>query len=95
MRKTIKVTYVKDLINKRLANEKHTGGEKYTAAMILEEILHTTGNYKGYTHNYWVERGYDEWVKAGKPMDCLEPMDCLVKDKFIHGDRSIFDRTYH
>jgi len=89
MRKTIKVTYVKDLINKRLANEKHTGGEKYTAAMILEEILHTTGNYKGYTHNYWVEQGYTEWINAGKPEDCL------VKDKFIHGDRSIFDRTYH
>jgi hypothetical protein len=48
MRKTIDVADIVDMVNRRLEQLSYSPSERYAFAALLEEILHQTGNYKGY-----------------------------------------------
>ena len=48
IRKTIKVTEVKEMINGMLASEYSSNEEKSVLCLALEDILHRTGNYQGF-----------------------------------------------
>jgi hypothetical protein len=86
-RKTVEVKWLRELINKKLLSDCLTDQEKQSLALTLEEILHKTGNYNGFSWNYWMEKGFEEWKAAGVP-------DFPEKDRYIYGNRSIWDRTY-
>lgn len=48
-RKTIPVAKVKELVNNYLLNSAdHNVGIRHGNALLLEQILHETGNYRGY-----------------------------------------------
>jgi len=55
-RKTIPVSYVIDLVNEMLAagpsdpGGDRVRGQREGAYLVLEAILHETGNYRGYRH---------------------------------------------
>jgi hypothetical protein len=50
MRKTIAVADVVDMVNRRLQYSTCSPDERYAVTSLLEEILHQTGNYKGYLY---------------------------------------------
>lgn len=43
--------------------------QNYKRGLIaaLEIFLRNDKSYKGYSHIYWVEKGYEEWKNAGEP----------------------------
>ena len=85
MRKTVDVDWIKKLINSKLALDSLVDEEKQALALLLEEILFKTDNYKGFNNNYWREKGFNEWKDAGEPIN---------KDAFIYGNKSVWDRIY-
>lgn len=53
MRMTFDVKKLKIMVNTLLANPQISQEQKAGAAITLEQVLHDTGNYKGFTHNDW------------------------------------------
>ena len=51
-RKTILVSELKDSINMKLALTEIDQPRKEALACLLEDILHRTGNYRGYNTNF-------------------------------------------
>lgn len=50
-RKTVSVDYVLDMVNNILKNSDHECADiRRGAAQVLENILHETGNYKGFRY---------------------------------------------
>lgn len=47
-RKTVTVDYIREMTNSMLANGKGTAQERKAVMIFLEDILHKTGNYKGF-----------------------------------------------
>jgi len=90
-RKTMNVNQIIDEANKHLArtDDGATQEFKIGVAVLLERILHNTGNYEGYNHNYWLKQGFKEWQDAGEP-------DFPEKNKYIYGpDGGEYDRVYY
>jgi hypothetical protein len=86
-RKTIKVEVIKKKINAFLSFPDVDQKEKKALCVLLEGVLFDTGNYRGFQHVYWCEKGYQEWVDAGE-------VEGPEKNKFIVGDRGEWSRTY-
>jgi len=63
-KKTIAIRQIIDESN-RLLETSENGS--VPLCLLLETILHRTGNYKGYNNVYWLDKGYELWVAAGKP----------------------------
>ena len=61
--KTIKVSELKEMANDLLASSENGSVD---LCLLLESILHKTGNYKGYNNLYWLNDGYQRWVQAGR-----------------------------
>ena len=66
-RKTFKVEDLKARVNGCIRDTQYTNAEKSVMCMLLENVLHETGNYKGYQYLYWDVTGYDLWKRAGEP----------------------------
>jgi hypothetical protein len=47
-------------------------------AVFVDSLLFEARCYNGYNYLYWLETGYDQWVKDGRP-------DFLEKDPYIYG----------
>jgi hypothetical protein len=91
-RKTIEVEEIKRKINNLLERSDDTApgaDAKKTLCSLLEGILHDTGNYRGFNYVYWLKRGNQEWVAAGKPEVPV------VKNQFIIGDIGEWARIYY
>lgn len=67
-KKTIKVEDLKNRINNGIRRGL-TKEIRLTLAIVLADILHETGNYKGFNYIEWVEGGHAQWVNDGKPED--------------------------
>jgi hypothetical protein len=65
-KKNVSVERVLDLTNRIL--ESSPNGSK-ELCLLVEQILHDTGNYHGYNHWYWARQGYSEWKSAGEPTE--------------------------
>ena len=63
-KKTISMKRVLELSN--IVLESLPDGSK-DVCLLIETLLHETGNYAGYNYVYWNNQGYQEWVAAGKP----------------------------
>lgn len=88
-RKTFDVQEFKEFINSKLALEGLSQVEKMGFCMVLEHVLHKTGNYNGFNNLYWLNGGYEEWKAAGEP-------SFPAKESFITGpDELEFDRKYY
>jgi hypothetical protein len=68
-KKTIAMKRVLELSN--IVLESLPEGSK-DVCLLIETLLHETGNYNGYTNWYWAKGGYTEWVDAGKPEGILK-----------------------
>jgi hypothetical protein len=73
-RKTVDVSEVLARVNAFLAREDPyvTADMRKGAYILLEGILHETGNYAGFNNLGWMNGGHDRWVSQGKP-DNREP----------------------
>ena len=69
MRKTFNVKKLTSWVNDRLENDSASQDMKAGYCTILEHVLHETGNYHGFNSYHWVNGGYNQWVKDGKPKD--------------------------
>ena len=87
MRKTIKIDELKKILNEEILSAR-SETEKVLLRKVTENILHKTGNYRGFNWVYWSERGFQEWNEAGKP-------DFPEKDTYIYGNRSRNDVHYY
>jgi len=87
-RKTIRIEELKSYFQSILDNTINSQGEKKIVCTIYEEILHRTGNYKGYSNQYWMEKGYIEWNEDGCPRG---EDGCPLK--YYYGPE--YDRLYH
>jgi len=74
-RKTFSVEEAKTKANEWLARDV-SQEEKRGVCFLIENILHRTGNYKGFSYNYWDEKGFKDWLDAGEP-------DFPEKSKYI------------
>ena len=81
-KKTIKVEHIKAWANKELERTdeyaRTTPGFKAGICLMLERILHDTGNYQGFMYLYWMEGGCEDWYAAGEP-------NFPKKDEFLYG----------
>lgn len=70
-RKTFSVAEFTDKINRFLASDPSqiSEVERRTAIVILNDILHETGNYQGYQYLEWMNGGCNQWIKDGSPDD--------------------------
>jgi len=93
-RKTVDVSSVLAEANRllKLDDPTMTTDEKRGVACLLEHVLHSTDNYKGFNWNYWLAIGFQEWQDAGEP-------NFPEKDKYIYGpigkELGEYDRTYY
>lgn len=81
-KKTFDVEEFKQYVNEQLERtDKHaTEDFKSGLCVALGEVLHKTGNYKGYNDLYWNEIGWQEWRTIGKETEVWEE-----KKLFIYG----------
>ena len=62
-RKTFYVSELKESINMKLALTGLNQDKKESLACLLEDILHKTGNYNGYNHNFPWNKVNEEYRK--------------------------------
>jgi hypothetical protein len=81
-RKSFDVEAFKLYVNKQLSrtDEYATSEFKSGLCVALEQVLRSTGNYKGYNDLYWEEIGWKEWLSIGNETEMWEE-----KKKFIYG----------
>jgi hypothetical protein len=67
-KKTFDVQVFKQYVNEQLTRTDNyaTEGFKSGLCVVLEEILHSTGNYNGYNDLYWLEEGCKKWWDDGQ-----------------------------
>jgi hypothetical protein len=82
MTKTIKVSELKEEINRILSLKNIDDQEKKALCIILEKFLHKTRNYKGYTYNEIFTPECTQWKKENPDKEYME----FVKHEY--------DRTY-
>jgi len=81
-KKTFDVLTFKDYVNTQLARTDEYATEDFKSGLsiALEEVLHRSGNYNGFSYLYWDEIGWKEWRTIGKETEVWEE-----KKKFIYG----------
>ena len=55
--------------NKILAGDRMNQEGKAQLCTLIENMLMDAGMYAGFNYVYWMNGGYDEWVRDGKPED--------------------------
>lgn len=55
--------------NKILADNKMNYEGKAALCTLIENMLMDARMYAGFNYVYWMNGGYDEWVRDGKPED--------------------------
>jgi hypothetical protein len=68
-RKTIEVEEIKRRANDYFRNSTVSAEARLSVQVFVTSILQDTGNYHGMNYIYWNDKGFDEWVEAGKPED--------------------------
>lgn len=61
-RKTFEIDDLKQMVNSRLKESTCSPDERFAMASILEDVLHRTGNYRGFT--YLTPYPQDELARA-------------------------------
>ena len=61
-RKTIEVEFVKNRVNEMLANSTCSPKERRAMAIVLDIILHETGNYRGFRYLQLDSQYREDWV---------------------------------
>lgn len=65
--KTIKISDLREKINKVLKKDFYTQEQKAALCQLLEVFLIESGEWKGFSYLGCINGGYELWVKAGKP----------------------------
>jgi hypothetical protein len=69
-KKNIKFEDFKEEVNRLLnvpENQHVTQEFKAGVCAMFEHFAMATGNYGGFGHTYWMQKGYQEWKEAGEP----------------------------
>jgi hypothetical protein len=77
-KQTFKIQEFKAWVNQQLKRTDKDADDRFKAGLCiaLGHVLMRSGQYQGYNHNYWVEKGYEEWITAGQP-DFPEKNPCI------------------
>lgn len=62
-KKTIPVLKMLERANELLENNRISQNEKRGICTMIEEILHTSGNYSGFNYTAWLKGGWEQWRK--------------------------------
>lgn len=67
-KKTFEVEKFKEYVNIQLARTDEHADTRFKSGLCiaLEEVLHKTGNYHGFSYCYWDEKGWKDWYDNGK-----------------------------
>ena len=86
-KKTTSVEMFKNWANEQLKRTDEYATQEFKAGICtgLERVLHDSGNYNGFNHNYWNATGFKAWLAAGEP-------DFPEKNKYIGPE---YDRCYN
>ena len=68
-RKTIGVKTIQEEINRLLALDTLSEEKKSVLCHLIEEVLMSTHNYRGFNYIDWINKGYKQWEIDGKPKD--------------------------
>lgn len=81
-KKTFDVETFKSYVNIQLSRTDEHATEDFKSGfcVALEQVLHKTGNYKGYQDLYWEEIGFKQWLTIGNQTE-----DWEEKKKYIYG----------
>ena len=90
MRKTVEISKLKNWANAQLKRTDNYATEKFKEGIctMIERILFDANQYEGYNCIYWLEQGFDEWLKDGCP-------DFPEKQQYIEGNEHQFNRYYY
>lgn len=72
--------------NELLASELPNSAKK-SICMMVEDILHGEGKYRGFQYNYWSWRGMVDWIINGKPQ-------MPEKERYIVGPNASLDDSF-
>jgi len=90
MRKTIKVTEIKESVNQFLQDSHDDlAGNRRGAMMVLESILHSTGNYQGF--GYLSEQDMSESIGTTVGINTVadaDDADDLYNQRFENTDNT-------
>ena len=89
MRKTINTQKFIEIGNELLANEKLSQEIKKGICTLIEKTLLEHNSYRGFNYSYWINGGYDQWIKDGQP-------DFPEKEKYITDNKKKeYNRIYY
>jgi hypothetical protein len=97
-KKTFDVLTFKEYVNNQLSRTDDYATESFKSGLCvaLEEVLHRTGNYNGFSHLYWNEIGWQEWRTIGKETEVWEEKKLFIygtPDSKYHGSK--YSRKYY
>ena len=58
-----------DRANRMLSIETISQKEKEVVCCMIEQLLMDAKCYQGFNYTYWMEKGFTEWMEAGKPVN--------------------------
>jgi hypothetical protein len=67
-RKTFDVAEFTAKMNNRISRETSEDARR-AFCYVLADVLHETGQYRGFQYLDWENGGYDRWVNDGRPTD--------------------------
>lgn len=90
MRETVEISKLKNWANAQLKRTDKDATKQYKRGIcfMIERVLFDADNYKGFNCIYWLEQGFDEWLKDGCP-------DFPEKQKYIEGNGHMYNRYYY
>lgn len=66
-RKTIEVENLRRLVNGMLALDTLSEDNRKSLCVLLDRVLHETGNYRGFNYVDWMNGGANKWRADGEP----------------------------
>ena len=73
-------------VNALLAQKDVPQEVKRHASSDIEKVLFEEKLYAGFNYTYWLDRGYSEWIEAGKPDDNRKYLGAEY-DRFYYFDK--------
>lgn len=84
-RKTVNVSEVLTEANLQLSRIDATATQEFKEGIckMIENILHASGNYRGFNYIAWLNGGFEQWCKDGEPIDKSKYLD-YEYDRFYY-----------
>ena len=69
VKRTITINFLREYVNKQLSLEINSEDYRMALCLLIEQVLLTTAQYKGFQFYDWRHGGRDKWIQDGSPTD--------------------------